>query len=689
MDISQPAGPRRRASRLGITAAVLASLAGLTGVVASGSPSAHAAPSAPSASAAGDVAIVAQFGPGATHSSAVAAAALGRPAAPEPAGRYVAVVPAAQATADVARLRAQPGVRYAEVAHQVHSMQLPAGPDDPCYVGGACTATDENGNSVTGNQAYLNTIDAPGAWAVSTGAGVRVAVLDTGVDPTHPDLDGSAAPGDGPALDKIVRQTDVCASDPQCGDSNPNDDNGHGTHVTGILAADTGNGIGVASLGWNVRVDEYKVLDGSGNGYTSDVDTAIYDAVAAGDRVINLSLADYSCAQSPSDCGPDPDEQAAVEYAIAHNVVVVAAAGNGLNGPGDAGATYPASYPGVLAVAATDDAGAVQSFSQWGPAANIAAPGADIVSTWNDGGYEVLSGTSMSTPQVAAAAALLISHRPSLSSLQVVQLLETTARPTRGGEPIYGGLLDASAAVRSALTPTAYLGYEMAGSDGSVYSFGSVGYYGGVGATHLTRPVVGNAMRPNGLGYWLVASDGGVFSFGAAAFHGSTGGVRLTRPIVGMAATPDGKGYWLVASDGGIFAFGDARFMGSTGGVRLTRPVVGMAVTPDGKGYWLVASDGGIFAFGDARFMGSTGGVRLTRPVVGMARTLEREGLLAGGVRWRHLRVRRRPFPGLHRRGRPGQAGGGHGRHPQLGRVLAGRLRRWGVQLRRRPLLRL
>ncbi len=117
----------------------------------------------------------------------------------------------------------------------------------------------------------------------------------------------------------------------------------------------------------------------------------------------------------------------------------------------------------------------------------------------------------------------------------------------------------------------------------------------------------------SGAGYWLAASDGGIFGFGDVGFFGSTGAITLNKPIVGMAPTPDRKGYWLVASDGGIFTFGDAAFYGSTGAIHLNQPIVAMQVTPDGKGYWLVASDGGIFGFGDAAFYGSTGAIDLNR----------------------------------------------------------------------------
>jgi hypothetical protein len=163
------------------------------------------------------------------------------------------------------------------------------------------------------------------------------------------------------------------------------------------------------------------------------------------------------------------------------------------------------------------------------------------------------------------------------------------------------------------------VGYVMAASDGSSYSFSGAGV-ARTGAMALTRPIVGMASTADGGGYWLVASDGGVFSFGDARFFGSTGAVHLNEPIVGMASTADGGGYWLVASDGGVFSFGDARFFGSTGAIHLNRPISGMTRTPDSWGYWLVASDGGVFTFGDATFYGSGGGGAVSAPVVAISR---------------------------------------------------------------------
>ena len=191
-----------------------------------------------------NVVIVAQFAPGAGHEleAMTVMAALGQSARPAPADRVVLRVPAGQAAAEVARLRAEPGVRYAEISTPVHST---ASPDDPCYQVG-CMAEGTADPMVT--QPYLSTIGAPAAWDVTKGDGVRVAVLDTGVEPNHEDL---AA--------KIWRQTDIICPPGQkvCGDGDPNDDNGHGTHVSGLVAASTDNGLGIASLGWNVMLDDH------------------------------------------------------------------------------------------------------------------------------------------------------------------------------------------------------------------------------------------------------------------------------------------------------------------------------------------------------------------------------------------------------------------------------------------------
>ena len=244
----------------------------------------------------------------------------------------------------------------------------------------------------------------------------------------------------------------------------------------------------------------------------------------------------------------------------------------------------------------------------------------------------------------------------------------------------------------------------------------------------LVPPVVGMASTPAGDGYWLVDSSGNVTTHGAAVNYGSMGGTVLNAPVTHIVATPDGRGYWLVAADGGTFAFGDARFYGSMGGKRLNAPVVDIAPTPDGRGYWLVASDGGVFAFGDAVFSGSMGGTRpqptgrrdrcrqcnrrllagglrrwdlqLRRAVPRIDRSYRPEpagridgidlrwpGLLVHRRRRRRVRVRRRWIPRIHGWRGSQLARGGHGGRRRHRRLLAGGLRRRGVQLRG-PVLR-
>ena len=182
--------------------------------------------------------------------------------------------------------------------------------------------------------------------------------------------------------------------------------------------------------------------------------------------------------------------------------------------------------------------------------------------------------------------------------------------------------------------------------------------------------------------YAIIDATGGVLTFGGAGYSGDTLEVPLNDPIVGGAADPSG-GYWLVASDGGVFTFGNAKFFGSTGGIALNRPIVGMAATPDGNGYWLVASDGGIFSYGDAAFYGSTGGIAPEQADRGHGRHAGRERVLARRLRRRDLLLRRRPIlrarRGASRSNKPDR---GHGRHPGRERLLAGRLRRRDLLVR-------
>lgn len=457
-----------------------------------------------------------------------------------------------------------------------------------------------------GNQWAHDRLDFEAAWNTTTGTGVVVAVIDTGVRATHEDLVGQVLPG----ADFVDGGGDGTLADHY-----------HGSHVAGIIGAIANNGAGIAGGAPGAKILPVRVLNSNGTGSTAAVAAGIIWAVDNGADVINLSL------------GSSADSsviRAAVAHAEDHEVVVVAAAGNA--GHLDNPTTFPAAIEEVIAVSSTDSNDTRSYFSNHGSWVDLAGPGSSIYSLHGAGDdlYASSSGTSMATPYVAATAALIRATAPDLTALQVRTMLANTAIDLgpAGQDNEFGyGLVDPLAAVQAgladpdggALTPIIAEDYQVLTSFGRVIRPGSNG--ASAASAPLNQPVVGGTPTPSGNGHWLVAADGGIFAYGDAGYFGSTGNLTLNQPIVGMAATPTGKGYWMVAADGGIFAYGDARYHGSTGHLTLNEPIVGMAASATGDGYWLVARDGGIFTFGDATYLGSMGGVSLNEPIVGMAAT--------------------------------------------------------------------
>jgi serine protease len=224
------------------------------------------------------------------------------------------------------------------------------------------------------------------------------------------------------------------------------DPHGHGTHVAGTIAALTGNGIGIGSVAPNAKILPIRVLSASGGGYMSDAATGIIYAADHGAKVINMSLGASSKVEAVTN---------AIAYARSKGVVVVAAAGNerATGSP----ISYPAADAGVIAVAATDSADTVATYSNQGSYVDVAAPGSGIVSTYPTakGGYLSMSGTSMASPHVAAVAALLAGYNPALTPDQVEAAMEKSAVDlgTAGRDNDYGyGRIDAVAAL-AAVTP--------------------------------------------------------------------------------------------------------------------------------------------------------------------------------------------------------------------------------------------
>ena len=256
------------------------------------------------------------------------------------------------------------------------------------------TASNEIANL---SQWYLERLEYDKVHKISTGAKVVIAVIDSGVDFTHPDLEGSILPG----IDLIDRSGD--------GRTDPN---GHGTHVAGIIAAHK-NDYGTTGLAYNSKILPVRVLDQYGEGNDADIAFGILWAAKNGANIINLSLGGTK---------EDPLLRDAIAEVTKNGVLVVAASGN----TGDSGDIfYPASNPSVVAVAATDLLDRVAVFSTRGEYVDVAAPGSMILSTGKDSTYKLDSGTSMATPLVSSILALLLST--GLSPNDALERLYNTA----------------------------------------------------------------------------------------------------------------------------------------------------------------------------------------------------------------------------------------------------------------------
>lgn len=223
----------------------------------------------------------------------------------------------------------------------------------------------------------------------------------------------------------------------------PYDDVGHGTHVAGIISALVNNGEGVAGMTWYNKVMPIKVLDQSGSGTTYSVAEGIIWAADHGAKVINLSLGNYAQAEFLHD---------AIKYAYDKDVVLVAATGNdNTERPG-----YPAAYPEVFAVSATDSSMHRASFSNYGDYVDVMAPGASIASTYPGNQYAALSGTSMASPHVSALAALIRSINPDLTNKEVMELMRSSVIDlgTPGHDKYFGyGQIDVYKALKAAQRP--------------------------------------------------------------------------------------------------------------------------------------------------------------------------------------------------------------------------------------------
>jgi subtilisin family serine protease len=284
----------------------------------------------------------------------------------------------------------------------------------------------------------LHGIDATGAWNVSTGSEeVVVAIIDTGIDYTHPDLAANIwtnpleIPGNGRDDDNDGVVDDIHGANFTTRDTSgrpvpsgdPKDDHLHGTHVAGTIGGVGNNHLGVAGVNWNVKMMGLKFLDKNGSGSLSDAISAINLMVKLKKRGVNIRVSNNSWGGG----GYAAALYSAIRDARDAGIIFVAAAGNSAS-DNDARASYPANYDlsNVVSVAAIDVEQNLASFSNYGATqVDIAAPGVNIYSTV-PGGYATLSGTSMATPHVTGALALLLANEPNLSADQAIARLYDT-----------------------------------------------------------------------------------------------------------------------------------------------------------------------------------------------------------------------------------------------------------------------
>jgi len=328
-------------------------------------------------------------------------------------------------------------VEYAEPNYIVHISQMPNDPDFSLLWG-------LNNNGQTGGVPDAD-IDAPEAWdLLSIESAVVVAVIDSGVDYEHQDLaekiwnNTGEIPDNGIDDDANGYIDDVYGWNFSDNNNMPLDDHGHGTHVTGVIAATGGNGVGVIGVSKTARIMALKFLDANGSGTTADAASAIQYATDMGAKISNNSWGGSAYSQVVND---------AISAANAEGILFIAAAGNE-GTSNDILPFYPAGYDvvNIITVAATDHHDQLASFSNYGPSSvDLAAPGVDIFSTTPGNTYSDMSGTSMAAPYVSGTIAMLMAEFPALTHIEIKQRLlnAVDAVASVKGKVVTGGRLNA------------------------------------------------------------------------------------------------------------------------------------------------------------------------------------------------------------------------------------------------------
>lgn len=346
------------------------------------------------------------------------------------------------------RWSADPSVLYAEPDYLVHAIGTV--PDDPDF----SQLWGLHNTGQTGGTPDAD-IDAPEAWDRFRGShSVVIASIDTGVDYTHPDLAANMwvnpgeIPGDGIDNDANGYIDDVHGIDTVNNDSDPRDDNRHGTHTAGTFGAVGNDAVGIVGVNWDVRIMALKFLSGGGSGSTSDAIEAVdYVTAMKRDHGVNVVVSNNSWGGG----GFSQALRDSIEAGNDQGIMFVAAAGNS-GGNTDLSPHYPSSYDldGLIAVAATDHNDSLAGFSNFGAVSvDLGAPGVSVYSTTPGGGYTYLDGTSMASPHVAGVAGMLMANSPEASLAQIKAAILDTTDPVAGlqGRTLSGGRLNLSSAL--------------------------------------------------------------------------------------------------------------------------------------------------------------------------------------------------------------------------------------------------
>jgi subtilisin family serine protease len=381
----------------------------------------------------------------------------------------------------------------------------------------AATVTDPS----YGSSWALPKIQAPTAWDSANGSGITIAILDTGVDSTHPDLAPNLVPGWN-VYDNNSNTTDI---------------HGHGTWVAGVAAMAANNAKGSAGVAWGSKIMPVRIADPNAYAYWSTVAQGIYWAADHGAKVVNVSYNGVSGSSTV---------QSAAQYLRGKGGVVVVAAGN------SGGLESIAANDSLLTVAATDQNDARASFSSYGTYVDLAAPGVSIYTTTVGGGYSNASGTSFASPVVAAAAALMLSANTTLTPADVDKILKTTALDlgTAGYDQYYGtGRVNAAAAVSSAKqtvvadtqAPTVSIASPTGGSVSGVVLV-DVASSDNVGVTRADfyvngRLIASDSLAPFSFAWDTAGQAAGSYTLSVQAFDAA--GNRGTSPSVAVTIGSD------------------------------------------------------------------------------------------------------------------------------------------------------